>query len=158
MNKELKFANKLIDFIYESPSTFHVVKNVQEQLLKNNFKKLDLREKWNIEKNGKYFVTKNDSAIISFIVGNGDIEKEGFRIIGAHTDSPTFKIKPSPEMTENGYLKLNTEVYGGPILNTWLDRPLSFAGRVTLKGNDVMHPESKLVDIKKPVLIMRRFC
>ena len=154
MNKELKFANKLIDFVYESPSAFHVVKNVKAKLIQNDFKELNLREKWDIEKNGKYFVTKNDSAIVSFIIGNGDIEKEGFRIIGAHTDSPTFKIKPSPEMTENGYLKLNTEVYGGPILNTWLDRPLSFAGRVTLKGNDIMHPESKLVDIKKPVLII----
>ena len=154
MNKEFKFANKLIDFIYESPSAFHAVKNVKEKLIKNNFKELDLREKWNIEKNGKYFVTKNDSALVSFIVGNGDIEKDGFRIIGAHTDSPTFKIKPSPEMSENGYLKLNTEVYGGPILNTWLDRPLSFAGRVPLKGNDIMHPESKLIDIKKPVLII----
>ncbi|MDM8533215.1 M18 family aminopeptidase [Clostridiaceae bacterium HSG29] len=154
MNKECKFANELIDFIYESPSAFHVVENVKAKLIKNDFKELDLREKWNIEKNGKYFVTKNDSAVISFIIGKGDIEKEGFRIIGAHTDSPTFKIKPSPEMTENGYLKLNTEVYGGPILNTWLDRPLSFAGRVTLKGEDLMHPESKLVDIKKPVLII----
>ncbi len=154
MNKELKFANKLIDFVYESPSAFHVVKNVKAKLIQNDFKELNLREKWDIEKNGKYFVTKNDSAIVSFIIGNGDIEKEGFRVIGAHTDSPTFKIKPSPEMTENGYLKLNTEVYGGPILNTWLDRPLSFAGRVTLKGNDIMHPESKLVDIKKPVLII----
>ena len=74
-----------------------------------------------------------NKAIIAFEIGNGEIEEEGFRLIGAHTDSPCFKVKPSPEMlVENKYVKLNTEVYGGPILNTWFDRPLSLAGRVTL--------------------------
>ena len=98
---------------------------------------------------------KNDSAIIAFEIGCGEIEEDGFRLIGAHTDSPGFRIKPSAEMTvENNYVKLNTEVYGGPILSTWFDRPLSIAGRVTLKSDNVFKPETRLVDINKPVLII----
>lgn len=98
---------------------------------------------------------KNDSAIIAFEIGCGEIEEDGFRLIGAHTDSPGFRIKPSAEMTvENNYIKLNTEVYGGPILSTWFDRPLSIAGRVTLKSNNVFKPETRLIDINKPVLII----
>lgn len=154
MSKELQLSKDLIDFIYESPSAFHVVEKVKSKLIENKFTELKLREKWIVEKGGKYFVTKNDSAIISFVVGTGDIENEGLRIIGAHTDSPTYRIKPSPEMVSDGYLKLNTEVYGGPILNTWLDRPLSIAGRVTLKSEDVLYPENRLVNIKKPILII----
>lgn len=154
MKEALKISKELINFIYESPSAFHVVENIKLKLTAENFKELKLREPWDLEKGGRYFVTKNDSAIISFIIGTGEIEKEGLRIIGAHTDSPTFRIKPSPEMTSDGYLKLNTEVYGGPILNTWLDRPLSIAGRVTLKSEDVLYPENRLVNIKKPMLII----
>src|SRR3712207_9294348 len=72
------------------------------------------------------------------------IEENGFKIIGAHTDSPSFRIKPNPEIiSEESYIKLNTEVYGGPILNTWLDRPLSIAGRVTLKSENVLFPKTK---------------
>lgn len=154
MNK-LEFAKDLIRFIDKSPSNFHLVESIKGILLKNGFKKLDLKEKWKIEKGKKYFVTKNDSSIIAFIAGDGDLEKDGFKLIGSHTDFPNFKIKPSPEMvTEKAYLKLNTEVYGGPILNTWLDRPLSVAGKVVLKSEDPLNPTSKLIDIKKPLLII----
>lgn len=155
MKDEQKLSKELIDFIFESPSQFHAAKNIIEKLKLAGFKELSLKEKWNIEKGGSYFVTKNDSAVIAFKCGNGEVEKEGFRIIGAHTDSPTFRIKPNPEMTlENTYIKLNTEVYGGPIINTWLDRPLSIAGRVTLKGKDTFNPETCLVNFKKPLLII----
>lgn len=128
-------AKDLINFCYESPSAFHAVKNVKENLLQQGFIELKEADKWNIEKSGKYFVTKNDSAIVAFVIGKGEIEEHGFKIIGAHTDSPGFRIKPNPEMiAENTYVKLNTEVYGGPILNTWFDRPLAVAGRVVLRG------------------------
>ena len=84
-----------------------------------------------------------------------ELEENGFRLIGAHTDSPTFKIKPKAEIqVENTYLKLNTEVYGGPILSTWFDRPLSLAGRVALKGSSPLKPESRLVNIDRPLLII----
>lgn len=154
MNDKIELSKKLIDFIYESPSSFHAVKNVKTILLDNGFTELKLREKWNIKKGKKYFVTKNDSAIISFIVGKGEVGKNGFRIVGAHTDAPTFRIKPSPEMISDGYIKLNTEVYGGPILNTWMDRPLSIAGRVSLKSDDMLYPQNELINIRKPILII----
>jgi len=155
MTKELSLAKDLIDFIYDSPSPFHAVDNVRKTLDENGYVELKNRERWDIKKGGKYYITKNHSAIIAFVVGNGEIEKEGFRLIGAHTDAPTFRIKPNPEMTvENSYLKLNTEVYGGPILNTWLDRPLSIAGRVSLKSDNSLYPEMRLVNINKPIMII----
>ncbi|KNF10184.1 M18 family aminopeptidase 2 [Gottschalkia purinilytica] len=155
MIKEAEFARQLIDFIYDSPSSFHVVNNVKDKLLKEGFRELDIRERWNVQKGRKYFTIKNDSAIVAFTVGSGDIEKDGFRLIGSHTDSPSFRIKPNPEITvENTYLKLNTEVYGGPILNTWLDRPLSIAGRVSLKSDNPLYPETRLINIDKPITII----
>jgi len=97
-------------------------------------KELKEEDKWILEKGSKYYTTKNGSALIAFTVGNGEVENHGFKIIGAHTDSPTFRIKPNSEIiSENNYIKLNTEVYGGLIRSTWMDRPLSVAGRVALK-------------------------
>ncbi|WP_085829543.1 M18 family aminopeptidase [Clostridium massiliodielmoense] len=155
MENKMIFANELLDFIYKSPTAFHAVDTIKGVLDKNGFSELKECEKWNIQKGKKYYMTKNDSAIVAFVVGNGEIYKEGFKIIGAHTDSPTFRIKPNPEMTsEQSYIKLNTEVYGGPILNTWLDRPLAIAGRVTLKGKNILFPETKLVNINKPIMII----
>ncbi|MCF6465754.1 M18 family aminopeptidase [Clostridium sp. Cult2] len=155
MKKEQKFAKDLIDFIDISPSSFHVVKQVEEILNKAGFEKISLKDKWELKKEGKYYVIKNNSAIIGFIIGKGEIEKDGFKLIGAHTDAPTFKIKPSPEMTVEGkYLKFNTEVYGGPLLNTWFDRPLSIAGRVTVKTDNPFKPKEHLLDIEKPIMII----
>jgi aspartyl aminopeptidase len=155
MTKELEFAERLIDFIYESPTAFHAVNSVKNILFNSGFKELKEEGKWELQRGGKYFVTKNDSAVTAFVVGKGKIEKDGFKIIGAHTDSPGFRIKPRPEMvSEESYVKLNTEVYGGPILNTWLDRPLSVAGRVTLRGENILFPETRFVNINKPILII----
>ena len=157
MNKKLdepqEFANDLIDFVSFSPSTFHVVRNIKAALLRKGFKELPLTDPWQVEKEGKYFVSQNDTALAAFIVGMGQSEKEGFRIIAAHTDSPTIKIKPSPEIVvSNSYIKLNTEVYGGAILNTWFDRPLSIAGRVILKSKNPFKPEVRQLNIKRPLL------
>lgn len=155
MTRELKFANELIDFIYESPTAFHAVESVKNTLLSSDFVELKEDERWNLKKGGKYFVTKNDSAVTAFVLGNGNVFEHGYKIIGAHTDSPGFRVKPASEMTsENHYVRLNTESYGGPILNTWLDRPLSAAGRVTLKGDNPLYPITKLVNIKRPILII----
>lgn len=119
MEKELEYAEELIDFIYKSPSPFHAVATIKNMLQNNGFIELCEEDRWEVQKNGKYFVTRNDSALVAFVVGTGVIAKNGFKIIGAHTDSPTFRIKPNPEIVSEGsYLKLNTEVYGGPILNT----------------------------------------
>ncbi|MBU3160596.1 M18 family aminopeptidase [Clostridium frigoris] len=155
MNKELEFAQNLIDYIYDSPTAYHAVARAKEDLSKAGFIEIKEEEKWELKKGGKYFVTKNDSALTAFVVGKGEIEESGFKIIGAHTDSPSFRIKPSPEMVvDNIYVKLNTEVYGGPILNTWMDRPLAVAGRVTLRSKDILHPKTKLVNIRRPIMII----
>lgn len=155
MNDQLKKAQELIDFIYESPTAFHAVESVKKILLSYGFMEVREEDSWNLKKSGKYFFVKNQSALIAFVVGTGELEEEGFRIIGAHTDSPGFRIKPNADMeVEGSYVKLNTEVYGGPIINTWLDRPLSLAGRVALKGKNPFYPEVKLLNIKKPILII----
>ncbi len=151
----IKKANELIDNIYNSPTAFHAVGNVKEILNKNGYEKLEESEKWNLKTNGKYYITRNDSAIIAFNIGSQKPYESGFRIIGSHTDSPTFRIKPSSALTsESTYIKLNTEIYGGPILNTWFDRPLALAGRVTLRSDNKLFPRTKLVDINKPLMII----
>lgn len=155
MSKELNFAKELIDFLYDSPTAFHAVKNIKDSLENSNFKELKQEDKWNLEKGGKYYTTQNGSALIAFTVGEGEIEEQGFKIIGAHTDSPTFRVKPNSEIiSENNYIKLNTEIYGGLIRSTWMDRPLSIAGRVALRGENLLNPELRLVNIKKPILII----
>ncbi|MFU7515661.1 M18 family aminopeptidase [Clostridium sp. HCS.1] len=152
---EKNLALDLIDFLYKSPTAHHSVKTIKERLDLNGFTEVKESDKWNLQKDGKYYVIKNDSALIAFTIGNGDIEEDGFKLIGAHTDSPGFRIKANPEMISEGtYLKLNTEVYGGPILYTWFDRPLGIAGKVTLKGSSPLKPEIKLVNINKPLLII----
>lgn len=155
MKREQKFAKNLIDFIDQSPTSFHATKNVEQTLIKEGFKRINMEDKWDLEKEGKYYIIKNNSAIIGFVIGKGDIAKDGFKIIGAHTDAPSFKIKPNPEISVEGkYLKLNTEVYGGPILNTWCDRPLSMAGRVTVNTKNPLKPKDVLIDVKKPIMII----
>lgn len=155
MSNELKFAQELVDFLYDSPTAFHAVKNAKELLNEAGFQELKECDKWELEKGGKYYVAKNSSALTAFIVGTGEIEEQGFKIVGAHTDSPGFRVKPNPEMiVEGNYVRLNTESYGGPILNTWMDRPLAIAGRVMLKSEDIFNPVTRLVNINKPILII----
>lgn len=155
MNNETALAQELIDFIYESPSPYQVVTNIKTELLKNGYQELSLTETWKVEKGKKYFVTKNDSAVFAISVGNKALPETGIKMISAHSDSPGFKIKPQPEiLVEKKLLKLNTEVYGGPILMTWLDRPLSMAGRVSLKSNDPLRPKSAFVSFNRPLLII----
>lgn len=152
---EKKLALELVDFLYDSPSACHGVKATQKILDKNGFVEIKETDKWDLQAKGKYYVIKNDSALIAFEVGTGNIEETGFRLIGAHTDVPGFRIKPNPQMISEGkYVKLNTEVYGGPILYTWYDRPLSIAGKVSIKGVSPLKPETRLININKPLLII----
>lgn len=150
-----KFAENMLDFIYESPTQFNAVEVSAETLEKNGFEKLNPKENWKLEVGKKYYITKNSSALVAFKINSDEVEKEGFRIIGSHTDSPGFRIKPNAEMESCGaYLKLNTEGYGGMILSTWLDRPLAMAGRVFLRGENPFKPVEKIVNINKPVCII----
>ena len=148
-------ADSLLEFLDNSPCNFWAVETIKKHLVANGFEELQPADKWNIKKGGKYFVTKNDSAIFGIKVGTEPLSETGFRIISAHSDSPCFRIKPNPEMLADGVLLINTEVYGGPILYTWFDRPLSIAGRVILKNpENILKPTTRLIDFKKPVLII----
>ena len=144
--------NDLINFLDKSVVNFWAVDTVKAALEADGFSYLDPKEPWTIVRGGKYYTTQNGSAIFAFKVGNGPCGS-GFRIISAHSDSPGFRVKPNCEMVSDGrMLKLNTEVYGGPIFYTWFDRPLSLAGRVILRGENPMQPCTRLVRFDKPML------
>ena len=145
---------RLLSFLDASPVNFLAVKNMAAELEKNGFRRINPQEPLGeIQTGDKFFVTKNDSSIYAFQIGKKPIADAGFHMICAHCDSPTFRIKPNAEMDcEGGIVKLNTEVYGGPIMSTWFDRPLTLAGRVIVKSDDVMHPKTLLLHIKRPLL------
>ena len=146
--------NRLLSFLDASPVNFLAVKNLTEELAAHGYRRLDPQQPLGeIQPGDRFFVTKNDSSVYAFQVGRQPLADAGFHLICAHCDSPTFRIKPRAEMvTEGGLVKLNTEVYGGPILSTWFDRPLTLAGRVLVKGNDALHPRTQLVHVKRPLL------
>lgn len=152
MGENRQYVDGLIGFMDKSVCNFFAVKAIREILDANGFTELDACRQWDVKPRGRYYMVKNHSAIFAFIVGDGDATA-GFKIISAHSDSPGFRIKPHPEiLTDGGIMKLNTEVYGGPILYTWFDRPLSIAGRVMLRGEDVLHPVTRLVRFDRPLL------
>ena len=148
------FAREVIEFIDECPSTYHVAKNCSEILEENGFDRLIPQEKWNLKKGGKYYVKKSNSTVVAFTLGTDINLKKGFKIFGSHTDSPGFRIKPNPEMVTENILRLNTEVYGGPILSTWFDRPLSIAGRVVVKSDNIFLPKTIRVKIEEPLMVI----
>lgn len=145
---------RLLSFLDASPVNFLAVKNIADTLLANGFRRVNPSQPLGEVKSGdRFFVTKNDSSVFAFRIGNKPIADAGFHMICAHCDSPTFRIKPNAEMlTEGSIVKLNTEVYGGPIMSTWFDRPLTLAGRVIVRGEDVMQPQTLLLHIKRPLL------
>ena len=145
-------VNNMLKFIDESPNGFYAVKNMKTLLSNNGFREIKLEDEWNLEVGGKYFVDVYDSACISFVIGSDNLESGGYKIITAHTDNPCFRIKPNPQVKFNNYIKLNTETYGGPILSTWLDRPLSVAGKIVLKGENILNPKARFVNIDRPIL------
>ena len=145
---------RLLSFLDASPVNFLAVKNLTEELQQHGYRRIDTTEALGTVKAGdKFFVTKNDSSIYAFQIGRKPLAETGFHMICAHCDSPTFRIKPHAEIDcEGGIVKLNTEVYGGPIMSTWFDRPLTLAGRVIVKGKDVMTPTTLLLHVKRPLL------
>lgn len=145
---------RLLSFLDASPVNFLAVKAITEQLKAAGFKHMDAASPLVSAMPGdKFFVTKNDSSVFAFHIGKEKLSDAGFRMICAHCDSPTFRIKPNAEMLcEGGIVKLNTEVYGGPIMSTWFDRPLTLAGRVIVRGKDAMNPVTKLLHVKRPLL------
>ena len=146
--------NRLLSFLDASPVNFLAVKNIADMLEAGGFRRLNpALPIGTVNAGDRFFVTKNDSSIFAFRIGAKPLADVGFHMICAHADSPTFRIKPNAEMLcEGGLVKLNTEVYGGPIMSTWFDRPLTLAGRVIVRSQDVMQPQTMLLHIKRPLL------
>lgn len=143
-------AEKLLTFIKDSPTAFQAVETMKNRFSENGFRELKEEEHWSVEKGGKYFVTRNHSAIIAFTIPEENTDT--FHIIASHSDSPSLKIKENPEMAENGYVKLNVELYGGALLAPWFDRPLSVAGRLIVK--EAGRICEKLVTVDRDMLII----
>lgn len=144
--------NNLFNWLDASTCNVMAVETMKTELDKAGFSQLRQQDEWTLEKGGKYYVVKNGTAIFAFVVGQKPICEQGFRIISAHSDSPCFKIKPNAEIYgDGGVVSLNVEKYGGGILYTWFDRPLSFSGRVVVKTEDPLHPQILPIDLKKPV-------
>lgn len=146
--------NRLLKFLDASPVNFLAARNIACELEQNGYRRLDPQQPLGELKAGdKVYVTKNDSSVYAFRLGRKPLAETGFHMICAHSDSPTFRVKPHAEMTGEGRLvRLNTEVYGGPILSTWFDRPLTLAGRVIVRGKDAMSPETMLMHVRRPLL------
>jgi aspartyl aminopeptidase len=151
MNENIT-VKELLEYIKVATSPYQVVEEGAKILKASGFEELTLKDQWNLQPSGAYYIKPYATSLFAFCVGDNWSEGQNIRIAAAHTDHPGFRLKPNAEMINGEYLKLNTEVYGGPILNTWLDRPLSIAGRVALKSDDPFHPELKLIDFKKPLL------
>ena len=134
----------LFDFIEKSPSQFHVVANQKQEFLQAGFTELSEGKSWKLELGKNYFVTRNGSSILAFRMPKEKIHS--YMIMASHSDSPTFRIKESPEMKEEHYVKLNVEKYGGMLCAPWMDRPLSVAGRIIVKTEGGI--ETRLVNVE----------
>ena len=140
-----------LEFLKDSKTAFHAANKAKEILTNAGFIELNESKDFKLEKGKNYFYTRNNSSVIAFQIPN-NLEGLGFNITAAHLDSPTFKLKPNFELDFGRYQKLNTEVYGGPIYYSWLDRPLDIAGRVLIKrGNSI---ESKLIEFNKGMAVI----
>jgi aspartyl aminopeptidase len=150
MKKEAKVnrTQNLLEFIDQSPTPFHAVREMASYLFGKGFNEINEADTWDLAPHGRYYLTRNDSSLIAFEVGSNP--GEGFKIIGAHTDSPNLRLKPNAGYEKSGYLQLGVEVYGGVLLSTWTDRDLSLAGRVVLDGKK--KPSSKLIRFEQPLL------
>lgn len=140
----------LFNFIGATPTPFHAVANLGSILQSAGFTILHENQEWQIEPEGRYALVRNGS-LIAFTTGSGDFHREGFRLLGAHTDSPSLQLKPHPRAPSSPYLQFSVEKYGGALLNTWFDRELSLAGRVTVLADSGLAC-SCLIDFQEPVL------
>ena len=146
--------SSLLSFLDSSPVNYYAVATLEERLAAAGFRKLAADAPMPaLRPSEQVYLTKNDSSLYAFRIGEAPLAEAGLRLVCAHCDSPTFRIKPNPEMKgEGNIVRLNTEVYGGAILSTWFDRPLSLAGRVMLRSKDPLHPLTQLVRIDRPIL------
>ncbi len=148
---DLKKTGDLLRFIDRSPTPFHAVDELEGMLAKAGFERIREEDSWNLKKGGRFFLTRNDSSLIAFVIGTQPVEENGFCIIGAHTDSPNLRLKPNAVYQKAGYTQLGVEAYGGALLGTWTDRDLGIAGRLILKSKN-NRTESRLLKIDQPIL------
>ena len=154
MKEAIKCSEELLEFIERSPSCFHAIANVAAAYEKAGFCRLEEKEDWKLQWGGKYFVTRNDSALIAFCLPERREKVKGFHMAAAHCDSPTFKVKENPERPVEQYVMLNVEKYGGMICSTWLDRPLSVAGRVAAWDEETGEIHTRLVNVDRDLLVI----
>ncbi len=143
-------ARDLLNFIDASPSPWHAVQTVADRLQRSGFVALREDERWQLAPGGRYYVIRGGASIVAFVVGADDLAASGFRLVGAHTDSPGLRVKPKALQGGDGLLRLGVEVYGGPILATFADRDLSLAGRVAVRNGESI--EMRLVRFAEPLL------
>jgi aspartyl aminopeptidase len=135
----------LLAFLGDSPTPFHAVASATARLTSSRFQLLAENDSWADLAPGRYVFPHGGSSLLAFVIPDGK-KVSGFRIVGAHTDSPNLRLKPNPEYEKEGYAQLGVEVYGGALVNSWLDRDLSIAGRVFVRGEG-----TRLVRFKKPM-------
>lgn len=143
-------AQHLLDFIDLSPSPWHAANTAREYLLAQGFTRLEETERWRLEAGGRYFVVRGGSSVVAFILGQEPAERTGFRLVGAHTDSPGLRLKPRAPLGSDGLVRLGVEVYGGPILATFTDRDLSLGGRVNVRTAGGF--ETRLLKFDEPLV------
>lgn len=149
----MKYINELKEFLEKSPTAFHATDNISTRLKNEGFTQLFEGKRWELNKGGKYFLTRNNSSVVAFKIGK-ELNKYGFQIAASHSDSPTFKIKENAqlEIISSNYTQLNTEGYGGMLCATWFDKPLSIAGRVIVKEGE--HFKTKLINIDRDLVLI----
>lgn len=147
--------NRLLEWLDRSTCNFLAAETIKEELKIKGFRELKQNEPWSIKAGGKYFVDKNGSAVFAFTLPGQFDFKKGCRLIAAHSDSPCLRVKPNAEIYgDGGVVAINVEKYGGGILYTWFDRPLSLSGRLTLRGKDAFNPEELIFDLRKPIAVI----
>ena len=151
MNVKTESLTQLLSFLDASPTPFHAVDALRNRLNAFGFEELLEQESWKIHPGSKYFVVRGDTSIAAWIQGTESPSVTGFRLIGAHTDSPNLRIKPQPDLNQHGYLQFGVEVYGGALLSSWADRDLSLAGMIYLK-NKTGKIEGHLLHHREPLL------
>ena len=142
------------EFMRSATTAVQTIDTVEKKLLDQEFKQIKLEDLWILEPGEKYYVSPYPSMMIAFTMGKSKFITKGLHIIVAHTDNPALRIKPNPEVVEEGMVTLNVEKYGAPILNTWFDRPLSIAGRIAVKSDTILKPKILHVDLKRPILTL----
>ncbi|MDN5309548.1 MAG: aspartyl aminopeptidase [Methanolobus sp.] len=148
------YIRDFFTFMKKATTPVQTVDSIRERLEAEGFMELETNGPWTLNAPGKYYLSPYPSMLAGFTIGSCQSPAKRLKMIAVHTDNPGFRIKPNPEVNSEGMLTLNVERYGGPILNTWFDRPLSIAGRIAVRSDNVLKPEVIHLDFQRPLLII----